>query len=72
MRDPGNEVAFVAPTLSKQDIEGLKKHIPKFFSHTPSSQQEFWETILQNPEDLMQQGSSPYSPLCLRCGRKEI
>ena len=53
----------MAPTLLKQDVEGLKKDIPKFFGHMPSRQREFWEKILQNPDDLMQQGSSQHWPL---------
>ena len=55
---PSGVPPLVLPTLLKQDVEGLKKDIPKFFGHMPSRQQEFWERILQNPEDLIQQGSS--------------
>ena len=46
------------PSLSKQDIEGLKRDIPKFFGHMPSRQREFWETTLEKSEDLMLQGST--------------
>ena len=60
---PGGVPPLVAPTLLKQDVEGLKKDIPKFFGHMPSRQREFWEKIIQNPEDLMQQGSSEEWPL---------
>ena len=54
---------MVEPTLSKQDIEGLKRDIPKFFSHMASRQREFWDKILKNSEDLMLQGSSLDWPL---------
>ena len=53
----------MASTFLKQDVEGLKKDIPKFFGHMPSRQREFWENILQNPENLMQKGSSEQWPL---------
>ena len=54
---------LVEPSLTKQDIEGLKRDIPKFFSHMPPRQREFWEKILERPEDLMLQGSSANWPL---------
>lgn len=60
---PGGVPPSVASTFLKQDVEGLKKDIPKFFGHMPSRRQEFWEKILQNPENLMQRGSSEQWPL---------
>ena len=50
---------LVEPSLSKQDIDGLKKDIPKFFGHMPPRQRVFWD----NAEKLLLQASAMNWPL---------
>ena len=40
----------MAPKLLKQDVDGLKNDIPKFFGLMPSGQKQFRDKILQNQE----------------------
>ena len=46
------------PSLSKQDIDGPEKDIPKFFGHMPPRQRGFWDKVLENAENLLLQGSA--------------
>ena len=50
---PTGPPPLVQPSLNRQDIEGIKRDMPKFFGHMKATQKEFWEKIISNPDDLI-------------------
>ena len=60
---PTGPPPLVQPSLNRQDIEGIKRDMPKFFGHMKATQKEFWEKIISNPDDLISSGSSANWPL---------
>ena len=55
--------ALLEPTLRKQEVEGLKRDIPRFYGHMTSSAEAKWKAIIEDPNTLLLNPVSPSWPI---------
>ena len=44
---------LLEPTLRKQEVEGLKRDIPRYYGHMTSSAEAKWKAVIEDPNSLL-------------------